>query len=43
MLHGRKRIAVNAPIRAAPVLVALALLVASAIAVWALVEWGEAA
>jgi cytochrome b len=43
MLHGRKRIAVNAPIRAAPVFVALALLVASALAVWALVEWGEAA
>ena len=43
MVHGRKRIAVTMPIRAASLWVALALLIASELAVWALVAWGEAA
>ncbi len=42
MLHGRRHVA-NAPsVRAASIWLALALLVASAVAVGCLVEWGEA-
>ena len=43
MLHGHKRIEVATPMRAASPWIALALLAASALAVWALVAWGEAA
>jgi cytochrome b len=43
MVHGRKRIEVTAPMRAASPWIALALLAVSALAVWALVAWGEAA
>lgn len=43
MVHGRKRVAVTAPMRAASAWIALALLIASAVIVWAAVAWGEAA
>jgi hypothetical protein len=43
MLHGHKRIEVAMPMRAASLWIALALLAASALAVWVLVAWGEAA
>jgi cytochrome b len=43
MVHGKKRIEVTTPIRPASVWIALVLLAASAVAVWALVAWGEAA
>jgi hypothetical protein len=43
MLHGRKRIEATTPLRGASAWIALALLAASAVAVWALVAWGEAA
>jgi len=43
MVHGRKRIEIAEPMRAASLWIALALLIASAVAVWAVVAWGEAA
>ena len=43
MVHGRKRIAITAPMRTGSIWIALALLAASGVAVWALVAWGEAA
>ena len=43
MLHGRKRIEVTAPVRTGSIWIALALLAACAVVVWALVVWGEAA
>ena len=43
MLHGKKRIEAAAPMRAASIGIALVLLAASGLAVWALVAWGEAA
>jgi hypothetical protein len=42
MVHGRKRIEVTTPLRAASIWIALVLLAASALAVWAVVAWGEA-
>lgn len=43
MVHGRKRVDLVAPMRTASLWIALVLLIASAVAVWALVAWGEAA
>jgi cytochrome b len=43
MLHGRKRIEATEPLRPRSIWIALALFAASAIAVWALIAWGEAA